>query len=230
MVEHDPASMIHSVGYGHQRLVDVGDLEHDGLCLPFVGLELQADLPDVGNPMVGRGHIVQPTSRPRRWPDLLGVDHALGDDRVARAGVCCKSSLQSITTLLDVHRAYLDQVRITLHEALIVGYGLLLGDGPDLAVGVLDVVLQDVVVEAVVVGVALDVVLDAVVEVVILGDVGICGYRNTSMSVPIFLTIDPTANGTVARMLIATKPTAPLNVASNCAWVVAGEALPSSRS
>ena len=48
LVEHDPASVIHSGGYGHQRLVDVGHLEDDGLGVPLVGLELQADLPTLG--------------------------------------------------------------------------------------------------------------------------------------------------------------------------------------
>ena len=62
LVERDPALMIHSVGYGHQRLVDVGHLEDDGLAVPLVGLELQADLPDVGNPAVGRRHVVQAAS------------------------------------------------------------------------------------------------------------------------------------------------------------------------
>ena len=58
LVEHNPASVIHSVGYRHQWLIDIGDLEYDGLRVPFVGLENQADLADVGNSMVGRGHVV----------------------------------------------------------------------------------------------------------------------------------------------------------------------------
>ena len=63
--KQDPASVVNSVGYGHHRLVDVGHLEDDGLSVPLVCLELQADLPDVGNPVVGCGHVVQAASRSR---------------------------------------------------------------------------------------------------------------------------------------------------------------------
>ena len=52
LVEHDPVSVIESVGYGHQRLIDVGHLEDDALSLSLVRLELQADLPDIGNSVI----------------------------------------------------------------------------------------------------------------------------------------------------------------------------------